>query len=136
MATEKTRRGLPARSAVEKERSSRQAPVRLARSRPLLLAVWSLSAALLGSPEASARPRSEPAQAEFQRLNPCPANDARRGTCPGYVIGHVVPLCLGGPDVAYNMRWQPIAEAKAKDVPAAQCRTLRNEAASATSLDL
>lgn len=54
-------------------------------------------------------------EAEFQRLHPCPANDAKDGDCPGYAILHVVPLCLGGPDVAYNLRWQKLSEIKQAD---------------------
>jgi hypothetical protein len=87
-----------------------------------------LSLLLLASPEVFAQPPVTPAQAEFQRLHPCPANDARQGDCPGYVIDYVVPLCVGGPDVAYNMRWQTLAEAKARDAVAARrCPTLRKE---------
>jgi hypothetical protein len=73
---------------------------------------------VLAAPEAFAGPAVTAAQAEFQRLHPCPANDARQGDCPGYLIDYVVPLCLGGPDVAYNMRWQTVTEAKARDAVA------------------
>jgi hypothetical protein len=79
----------------------------------LLLSLLLLSLLLLGSPLAFAGPPPS-AQADFQRLHPCPANDARSGDCPGYVIDHVVPRCIGGPDDAYNMRWQTLAEAKAR----------------------
>jgi hypothetical protein len=86
-----------------------------------------LSLLLLASPEAVAEPPVASAQAEFQRLHPCPANDARQGDCPGYVIDYVVPLCMGGPDVAYNMRWQTVAEAKARDAVAVRrCPASRN----------
>lgn len=55
---------------------------------------------------------------------PCPATGQGRGSCPGYVIDHVVPLCAGGPDHPGNMLWQTVAEAKVKDrAEAAQCRT-------------
>ena len=70
---------------------------------------------LIGAPPASSGPPAiSAAQADFQRLNPCPANDARLGECPGYVIDYVVPRCMGGPDEPYNMRWQTLAEAKAR----------------------
>ena len=63
------------------------------------------------------------AEIEFQRLNPCPSNHARQGACPGYAIEHVVPLCLGGPDVAYNMRWQRSPQGKPADPAATRdCR--------------
>ena len=51
----------------------------------------------------------------FKRNNPCPANGATAGPCPGHVIDHIVPLCACGPDKPDNMQWQTIAEAKAKD---------------------
>ena len=73
-----------------------------------------LSLLALGAPLALAGPTPPSPQAEFQRLNPCPANDARSGDCPGYVIDYVVPRCLGGPDEPYNMRWQTVAEVKAR----------------------
>lgn len=34
---------------------------------------------------------------------------------PGYVVDHIIPLACGGADAPYNMQWQTIAEAKAKD---------------------
>ena len=69
--------------------------------------------------------RSHQAIAEFKRLEPCPSTGWPRGRCPGYVIDHVVPLCAGGPDVAANMQWQTVADAKLKDrAEWAQCRRL------------
>lgn len=63
----------------------------------------------------AAHPRSAAVKAEFQRLNPCPANGARRGACPGYVKDHIVPLDCNGLDIAQNLQWQTVADAKAKD---------------------
>lgn len=60
------------------------------------LALWSA---------ADAYPRSRVVLREFQRLNPCPANDARRGPCPGHQIDHRVPLCMGGSDTVDNLQW-------------------------------
>jgi hypothetical protein len=62
-----------------------------------------------------AQPRNPAARAEFQRLNPCPANGQRRGPCPGYVVDHIVPLACGGADMPSNMQWQTEAAGKAKD---------------------
>lgn len=64
---------------------------------------------------ADAAPRSKSARAAFQRMNPCPANGATRGACPGYVADHVVPLCAGGEDAPSNMQWQTIENGKVKD---------------------
>jgi hypothetical protein len=44
------------------------------------------------------------------------------GACPGYVIDHVKPLECGGADDPSNMRWQTIAEGKAKDKTERYCR--------------
>jgi hypothetical protein len=113
------------------------AVISLARSHaPAWLAAF-LSIPLLGSPEAFAGPPVTAAQAEFQRLHPCPANDARQGDCPGYVIDYVVPLCVGGPDVAYNMRWQTVAEVKARDAVAVRrCPASRKDGQVETRLML
>ena len=59
--------------------------------------------------------RSESAKNRFKRANPCPANGATRGACPGYVIDHVLPLVCGGADAPSNMQWQTVPEGKAKD---------------------
>lgn len=37
------------------------------------------------------------------------------GACPGYQVGHVIPLPCGGPDEVGNMQWQTMEGAKAKD---------------------
>ena len=49
------------------------------------------------------------------RLHRCPATSKPRGSCPGYIIDHVIPLCAGGPDSSVNMQWQTVAAAKIKD---------------------
>jgi len=96
--------------------------------------VLPLIVALLASSRAFASPPA--AEAEFQRLHPCPANDAKEGECPGYAMLHVVPLCLGGPDVAYNLRWQKLSELKQGDAPEArECFGLRPRSDSAAPLN-
>lgn len=59
--------------------------------------------------------RSAAARAAFVRENPCPAVGAEGRRCPGYVVDHVVPLCLGGEDAPRNMQWQAVREAREKD---------------------
>lgn len=59
--------------------------------------------------------RSHAATLAFQRTHPCPATGKTYGACPGFVKDHIVALCRGGPDVAANLQWQTVAEAKAKD---------------------
>jgi uncharacterized membrane protein len=53
--------------------------------------------------------RSREATDAFKRMTGYPHGR------PGYVIDHVVALCKGGADAPYNMAWQTVAEAKAKD---------------------
>jgi hypothetical protein len=86
-----------------------------------------VAALLCGAIAAEAASPSHSAKADFQRATPCPANDARRGRCPGYVIDHIIPLCAGGADTPANMQWQTIADARRKDAEEATlCRSLRH----------
>jgi hypothetical protein len=71
--------------------------------------------AMLTSQADASTIRSASAKAEFKRVHRCPATGARSGPCGGYVIDHVNPLARGGSDAPCNMRWQTIAEGKAKD---------------------
>ena len=59
--------------------------------------------------------RSSSARTEFIRKSPCPATGLSSGSCPGYIVDHIVPLKRGGPDTPNNMQWQTEAAAKAKD---------------------
>ncbi len=68
------------------------------------------------------QPRSAAAKAEFQRVNPCPSTGERRGKCPGWVKDHKTALDCAKTqeerkslDVASNLQWQTVADAKAKD---------------------
>ena len=65
------------------------------------------------APEASARDRRQ--VAAFRKANPCPATGQRSGACPGWVIDHVIPLCLSGADHPGNMQWQTRAASYKKD---------------------
>jgi hypothetical protein len=56
--------------------------------------------------------RNLAARLEFQRLHPCPSKGKPTGSCPGYVVDHIVPLKRGGADAPSNMQWQSAAEAK------------------------
>jgi hypothetical protein len=60
-------------------------------------------------------PRSAAAVLAFKRANPCPSTGLRRGSCPGYIVDHIEPLCARGADQPHNMQWQTVAEAKVKD---------------------
>lgn len=67
------------------------------------------AAAALAAPD-----RSRAVRAEFQRLNPCPANGATRSPCPGWQVDHREALVCGGRDVLDNLQWLPIAEHRQK----------------------
>ena len=51
----------------------------------------------------------------FKKQHPCPSTGKTSGSCPGYVIDHVVPLKRGGADSPNNMQWQTEGAAKQKD---------------------
>jgi hypothetical protein len=59
--------------------------------------------------------RSYKAKADFKRLHPCPSTGLSKGRCPGWIVDHIKPLACGGADAPYNMQWQSVAAAKAKD---------------------
>lgn len=59
--------------------------------------------------------RSREERAAFVHAHPCPATGKAYGTCPGWVVDHVIPLCAGGPDKRSNMQWQTIEDARIKD---------------------
>lgn len=71
--------------------------------------------------------RSRVEVAKFKRHHPCPATGYRFGSCSGWVIDHIIPLCSGGLDsAALNMQWQTVADAKIKDKQERkQCAALR-----------
>jgi hypothetical protein len=52
---------------------------------------------------------------EFKRHNPCPSTGRRSGSCPGYVMDHIDPLCNCGRDAVDNLQWQTTEDAKVKD---------------------
>lgn len=59
--------------------------------------------------------RSQKARIEFKKRHPCPATGQSAGSCPGWVIDHILPLKRGGHDLPCNMQWQTVNAAKAKD---------------------
>lgn len=65
--------------------------------------------------------RSGAAKGAFKRQHPCPANGKTSGSCPGYVIDHVIPLECRGADDPSNMQWQTVADGKAKDKTEKYC---------------
>ena len=63
----------------------------------------------------AAADRSSKVRRQFQLENPCPSTGETKGPCPGYVVDHIIPLCAGGRDELFNLAWQSVEEAKAKD---------------------
>jgi hypothetical protein len=74
-----------------------------------------MAVALAAGPIAAKEYRSCEVTREFQREHPCPSTGKTSDACRGYTNDHVKPLACGGRDAAFNMQWQTIAEAKAKD---------------------
>ncbi len=55
-----------------------------------------------------------PARSQFIAAHPCPVKDAKKGSCPGWIVGYLRPLACGGRDDPSNMQWQTPATAKDK----------------------
>ena len=95
-----------------------------------LLALTSIQIAIACEPlrhDSGRIVRSAWSRSQFRAATPCPSSGETFGSCPGYVVDHVVPLCACGPDYAPNMQWQTTADARAKDkVERKQCRELEN----------
>lgn len=65
--------------------------------------------------DASRSKRDPVARKAFKATHPCPATGRSTGSCPGYVIDHIVPLKRNGPDAPENMVWQTTQAARVKD---------------------
>ena len=78
-------------------------------------AISAAIALALAQPAIAKSERDPHQRAAFVKVHPCPANGKTRGSCPGYVVDHIKPLCAGGADYPSNMQWQTVAEAKKKD---------------------
>ena len=59
--------------------------------------------------------RSLNAKHDFKHPHPSPSTGKSSRACPGYVIGHIKPLCAGGADSPSNMQWQTLTASKAND---------------------
>lgn len=58
--------------------------------------------------------RSRMAVAAFRSVHPCPSTGEYYGSCPGWQVDHIVPLCACGKDAADNMQWLTVQAHKAK----------------------
>lgn len=52
---------------------------------------------------------------KFRSSHPCPVTGLTTGACTGWVVDHIIPLCLGGPDEPRNMQWQLKSDSYLKD---------------------
>jgi hypothetical protein len=91
--------------------------------------IWNGFACLLiiaDTPAEAKAHRSGWARMAFRAGHPCPSTGATRGACPGFVIDHSEPICAGGADAPFNMRWQARPESLVKDrLERAVCRAMR-----------
>jgi hypothetical protein len=88
----------------------------LIRAAPRLVSFTVAVAVVIAATAPSAREyRSREVTREFQREHPCPSTGRTSGACPGYLKDHAKPLACGGPDAVWNLQWQTIRDAKAKD---------------------
>lgn len=85
------------------------------RSFVVLYILSTLGILALSKDSQAATTRSSSQVAKFKKLNPCPANNKTKGSCPGYIVDHIIPLCLGGLDDPSNMQWQTKADSYKKD---------------------
>lgn len=76
--------------------------------------VLALASAVLTIPADARIHRSAAEVLAFKRQSPCPATGLRRGSCPGYQVDHVQPLCSGGPDTRENMQWLTVEDHRVK----------------------
>lgn len=80
-----------------------------------LCALALVSAVCLGGSAGLADARSAHQVREFRKTHPCPSTGSTRGSCKGFVVDHVVPLCWGGKDAPENMQWQDKKQSYQKD---------------------
>lgn len=73
--------------------------------------------------------RSEEQKKVFKAHNACPSlHSYTLGSCPGYVVDHIWPLCAGGCDNPENMQWQTVKQSRAKDrLERILCREARDQ---------
>lgn len=87
----------------------------------LILCIVIIAAGCATKPERSTKVRHD-----FARAEACPSTGERKLPCPGYRIGHIEPLCAGGPDEVSNLQWEPLDYAKRRAVAEARyCRELQ-----------
>ena len=82
------------------------------RAGPIIVAVI---VAVVSIPLSAREYRSREVTREFQREHPSPSTGKTSGGCPGYRKDHIKPLACGGPDEVWNLQWQTIHDARAKD---------------------
>jgi hypothetical protein len=77
-------------------------------------------------------PRNQTEKRHFAKAHPCPATQLPVPSCHGYVIDHVVPICMSGSDTADNMQWQLIDVSRLKDrIEKASCLCIKRHGAAA-----
>ena len=81
----------------------------------ILVLVLCGAATAFSGPLAAREYRSREVAREFQREHPCPSTGKTSGACPGYRKDHIKALACGSSDAVWNLQWQTIPDARAKD---------------------
>ena len=58
--------------------------------------------------------RTRAAVLAFRDSAPCPSTGRNRGSCPGWQVDHIRPLCDGGRDHPSNLQWLTVDEHRIK----------------------
>ena len=77
-----------------------------------ILLLLALSLAQADVQEAKRDPKQVRA---FRKAHACPSTKLTAGSCPGWVVDHIIPLCWGGADEPKNMMWQDQQSSYIKD---------------------
>lgn len=84
-------------------------------------------ALLIACSQPTKQTRHPSVRAEFLREHPALSMVNDVGPCPGYVVDHIKPLCVGDDDSVDNMQWQTSGGSYLKDnSERAMCREYNN----------
>lgn len=101
-----------------------QPPTAAKQTNPPRLAALLLAVLITASSTANARSAAQVNR--FRQLAPCPVTGLSKGTCPGWQVDHITPLCAGGADHPSNLQWITLADHRFKTfIDVRECRKRR-----------